>query len=206
MVDGRQNIRAGREPMGSMIKNRGLLFLIGGAEDHQGDRRVLKHLIGETQARDVAIIPTASGYPLDIGRDYTDAFRDLGVERVNCLDIRYRDEADRDENLKALETADMIFFSGGDQVKLVDTLARAQFMDRVRMRFEAGDLHIDVTRAGATAAGNPMIYHGNHDGLTKGSVAHSDGFGFIDGVAIDTHFTPRGRLSRLSQFLISGDC
>jgi cyanophycinase len=105
-----------------------------------------------------------------------------------------------------LKKADLIFFGGGDQVKLVDTLIHTQFIELVRRRFETGDLHIAGTSAGATAAGNPMIYDGNHDGLIKGSVKHADGFGFIDGVAIDTHFFARGRLSRLSQFLISGLC
>ncbi len=32
------------------------------------------------------------------------------------------------------------------------------------------------------------------------------GFGLIDGVTIDTHFSARKRLARLSQFLISGGC
>jgi cyanophycinase len=33
-----------------------------------------------------------------------------------------------------------------------------------------------------------------------------EGFGLIDGVTIDTHFSQRRRLPRLSQFLISGKC
>ncbi len=190
----------------SSSMTRGLLFLIGGAEERQGDKLVLKHLVDRTQANEIVIIPTASAYPQDIIRDYTDAFRNLGIRRITGLDIRYRDEADRDENLEAIEKADLIFFGGGDQVKLVDTLIHTQFVNLVKMRFESGDLHIAGTSAGATAAGNPMIYHGNHDGLIKGSVEHADGFGFIDGLAIDTHFSARGRLSRLSQFLISGNC
>jgi len=190
----------------SASKESGLLFLIGGAEDRQGDKLVLKHVVDQTRADEIVIIPTASAYPQDVSRDYSQVFRNLGIRGITCLDIRYRDEVDRHDNLAALKKADLIFFGGGDQVKLVDTLIRTQLIDLIRMRFEAGDLHIAGTSAGAAAAGNPMIYHGNHDGLTKGSVEHSDGFGFIDGLAIDTHFSARGRLSRLSQFLISGDC
>lgn len=184
----------------------GLLFLIGGAEDRQGDRMVLNHLVEQTQARHVAIVPTASNYPHDINCEYSDVFRSLGVAGITCLDIRHRDDADRDDRLNALRKADLIFFGGGDQVKLVNTLNHTQFIHLVKRRFEAGDLHIAGTSAGASAAGNPMIYYGNHHGLKKGSVKHADGFGFIDGVAIDTHFSARRRLSRLSQFLISGHC
>jgi cyanophycinase len=186
--------------------NNGLLFLIGGAEDRQGEKQVLRQLVERTQASRIVIVPTASAYPKDATCDFTDAFADLGIADVACLDIRYRDEADRDDHLNALETADVVFFSGGDQVKLVNTLKHTQFIDLVRTRFNAGKLHVAGTSAGATAAGNPMIYYGNRNGLKKGSVRHAEGFGFITGVTIDTHFSVRKRLSRLSQFLISGHC
>jgi cyanophycinase len=186
--------------------NKGLLFLIGGAEDRQGDKQVLRQLVERTLASRIALIPTASSYPKDASCDFTDAFTDLDIAEVACLDIRHRDEADRDDHLQILETTEVVFFSGGDQVKLVNTLKHTRFIDLIRRRFEAGELHVAGTSAGAAAAGNPMIYYGNRSGLKKGTVRHADGFGFIDGVAIDTHFSARKRLSRLSQFLISGHC
>jgi cyanophycinase len=186
--------------------NKGLLFLIGGAEDRQGDKQVLQKLVERTQANRIAIIPTASSYPKDASCAFTDAFSDLDIADVACLDIRYRSEADRDDHLQIMETTDVVFFSGGDQVKLVNTLKHTRLIDLIRKRFDAGELHVAGTSAGAASAGNPMIYYGNRNGLKKGTVKHADGFGFIDGVAIDTHFSARKRLSRLSQFLISGHC
>lgn len=192
--------------MGSIFMQSGFLFLIGGAEDRKGDKLVLKHLVDKTKPTNIIIIPTASAYPQDIYRSYTDAFRGLGIKEIQCLDIRYRDEADSEENLEAIEKADLIYFGGGDQVKLVDTLKRTDLFNRMRARFEAGDLHIAGTSAGAAAAGNPILYNGDRKGFQKGSIKSSEGFGFIDGVAIDTHFSARRRLSRLCQFLISGPC
>ena len=192
--------------MGSIVNQSSHLFLIGGAEDRKGDKRVLKHLVNQTHPTHIIIIPTASAYPQDIYRNYADAFGDLGIKEIQCLDIRYRDEADSEQNLAAIEKADLIYFGGGDQVKLVDTLKRTVFFDRMRARFEAGDLHIAGTSAGAAAAGNPILYNGDRKGFQKGSIKSSEGFGFIDGVAIDTHFSTRRRLSRLCQFLISGQC
>jgi len=186
--------------------NRGLLFLIGGAEDRTGDKLILKTILDQTHAHRIVIIPTASGYPKDIFRTYDNAFRGLGTRDIRCLDIRYRDEADRQEYMEILEHADLVFFGGGDQVRLVDTLADTKALELIGRRFEAGQLHIAGTSAGAAAAGSPMIYHGNHHGLKKGSVEYSEGFGIISGVAIDTHFSARGRIARLSQFLISGHC
>jgi len=192
--------------MGAFSIKRGFLFLIGGAEDKTGDKVVLKTILRRTEAKQIAIVPTASSYPQDVYRTYEDAFRHLGRRDTHCLDIRYPDEAERDEHLYTVERADLIFFGGGDQVKLVDTLMNTKLYDLIHEKFTAGELHIAGTSAGATAAGNPMIYHGNHDGLRKGSVESSEGFGFIDGVTVDTHFSARGRIARLSQFLLGGQC
>jgi len=185
---------------------RAYLFLIGGAEDRKGAKRVLKHLMDQAQPTNIIIIPTASAYPQDVYRSYADAFRDLGVIEIECLDIRYRDEVDRIKNLDAIERADLVYLGGGDQVKLVATMNRTKLFDRIRARFESGDLHIAGTSAGAAAAGNPILYNGDRRGLKKGSIKFSEGFGFIDGVAIDTHFSARKRLSRLCQLLVSGHC
>ncbi len=185
---------------------RGRLFLIGGAEDRKGDKRVLKHLVDQTQPSNIMVIPTASDYPQDVYRSYTDAFRDLGIKAIECLDIRYRDEVDREKNIEAIERTDLVYFGGGDQVKLVATLNRTRLFDRISDRFERGDLHIAGTSAGAAAAGNPIFYNGDRRGLKKGSIKFSEGFAFIDGVAIDTHFSARRRLSRLCQLLVSGHC
>jgi cyanophycinase len=189
-----------------VIKKRGYLYLIGGAEDRKGDKRILRHLIDQTQPTNIIIIPTASRYPRDIDRCYTETFGSLGVNNTRCLDIRHPDEADREENLKAIEKADLVYFGGGDQVKLVNTLKPTKLVDRMKIRFDAGALHIAGTSAGASAAGNPIFYDGDRRGFQKGSISISEGFGFLDSVAVDTHFSARKRLPRLCQFLLSGQC
>jgi cyanophycinase len=185
---------------------KGYLFLIGGAEDRKKDKHVLKHLVEQTRPTHILIIPTASAYPQDVFRSYADAFRDLEVDNVDYLDIRYRDEADREDYLAAVEQTDLIFFGGGDQVKLVDVLHHTHLFNRIRARFESGNLHIAGTSAGAAAAGNPILYNGDRRGYKKGSIKFAEGFGLIDGIAIDTHFSARRRFARLCQLLISGHC
>jgi len=183
---------------------RGYLFLVGGAEDREKDKHVLQHLVEQTRPRSILIIPTASAYPQDVYRSYRDAFSDLSVDKVNCLDIRYRDETEREEYFEAVEEADLIFFGGGDQVKLVDVLNHTQLFNRMCARFNSGDLHIASTSAGAAAAGNLILYNGDRRGYKKGSIKYSEGFGLINGVVIDTHFSARRRFARLCQLLISG--
>jgi cyanophycinase len=186
--------------------NRGHLILIGGAEDKDGDRSLLAQILETTRAEKIVIIPTASAYPGDIERNYCGAFNGFGIPEARCLKIRKASEADTDEHLEAVENTDLVYFSGGDQVRLVSRLMPTKLFDRIRTLFAAGTLHIAGTSAGASAAGNPLIYDGDRKGFLKGSIRSMAGFGLIDGVTIDTHFSARKRLARLSQFLLSGGC
>lgn len=185
---------------------RGYLTLIGGAENKDGDRSILAHILETTRAENIVIIPTASAYPVEIERNYCGAFNGFGVPETRCLHIRNARDADVEANLSAVEDADLVYFSGGDQVRLVSRLMHTRLFDRIRARFEAGSLHIGGTSAGASAAGNPLIYDGDRKGFLKGSIRSMAGFGLLDGVTIDTHFSARKRLARLSQFLVGGGC
>jgi cyanophycinase len=190
--------------MNPIINKPGELFLIGGAEDKKKDKRLLQQMVDQTRGEIIAFIPTASAYPRDIFEDYSKAFNELGIPKLHCLDVRYRDEADREEHLEAIEEADLVFFGGGDQVKLVRMLTGTRLFEHICRRFEQGQLNIAGTSAGAAAAGNPMIYNGDRRGFKKGTIKSAPGFGFVHGVTIDTHFLARRRLSRLAQFLLSG--
>ena len=184
----------------------GYIFLIGGAEDREGDRLVLKQLVAELRPEKLVLIPTASAYPHEIDRCYTATFLGLGISTVECLDIRHREDADRGEHLAAVQQADLVYFGGGDQAKLVNTLKHTRLFERIRARFEAGLTNIAGTSAGASAVGDPIFYDGTRKGFKKGSIKISEGFGFLEDVAVDTHFSARKRLARLCQFLLSGRC
>jgi len=182
-------------------KNRGYLVLIGGAEDRKGEKIVLQKLVKLNNAKNVALIPTATNYPQACGEDYYYAFKEIGIEKTNILDIRETKEADTPENFKMIEEADIIFFTGGDQVKLVNVLNNTKLISLITERFYNG-VTIAGTSAGAAAASNPMIFDGDTQGLQKGTVNAGPGFGFIKNITIDTHFVARGRIGRLTQFLI----
>ncbi len=190
--------------MTGKIKNKGHLVLIGGAEDRKGEKIVLNELVRINNARNVVIIPSATLYPAECGEDYYFAFRDIGLKNIDILDIRKSSDASTPENLKKIDRADMIFFTGGDQVRLTKILLKTHLTERIRERFEKEGLTIAGTSAGASAAANPMTYDGDTKGLIKGSVKYAEGFGFIENITIDTHFVARGRLGRLTQFLCNG--
>jgi len=183
---------------------RSFLILIGGAEDKDSKKSVLTSIIEDTQADNIVVIPTASNYPQDVYENYDRAFKSLGVNNVSCCDIRYNDEADKPEFLQKVSEAKLIFFSGGDQAKLVKTLAKSKLLEIINSRFYEGNLSIAGTSAGAAASAETMFFDGDYKGFLKGSIVVDKGFGFIKDIAVDTHFLHRERIPRLLQFLAMG--
>lgn len=183
---------------------KGNLVLIGGAEDRNKEKAVLENLVGLNNAQRVVVIPTATLYPGECGEDYYYAFKDLGLKQIDILDIRDRHDAAEKENFKIIQNANLVFFTGGDQVRLTQILLDTPLIDLIKDHFLNHKLTIAGTSAGAAAAANPMTFDGDNNGLVKGSVKHSKGFGFIENITIDTHFVARGRLGRMTQFLCNG--
>jgi cyanophycinase len=179
----------------------GPLVLIGGAEDKFFDKIILHRiarLAGGTGA-DIVVIPTASGVPREIGREYTRAFRDIGVHGVEVLDVRTRAEANDAAIVERVNEASGILFTGGNQLKLTQTLGGTLLLDAVRERHRTGSV-VAGTSAGASALSTPMIYEGQSaEALLKGKVKLTQGLGFLRGVVVDTHFVKRGRIGRLLQ-------
>ncbi|MCD4819319.1 MAG: cyanophycinase [Candidatus Cloacimonetes bacterium] len=189
-----------------MISNetKGHLVLIGGNEDKIRNREILHAIVKINNVQNIAVIPTASRYyPRQLGDKYKSAFKNLGVKKIELLDIRTAQEADKEENFEKIKSADCIFFTGGDQVRLVDILQKTKLLQVIKDEYQMGKT-VAGTSAGAAAASNPMIFDGDEMGFLKGSVNHSEGFGFINNFTVDTHFITRGRISRLTQFLLRG--
>jgi cyanophycinase len=185
-------------------KNKGHLVLIGGAEDKTHKKVILRHALKINEAKNVAIIPTASSYPKDLILKYRNAFYELGARNIFPIDIRRRKEADTSQYMEFIEQADLIFFTGGDQDRLVQILAGTSLLQQILRKHQRGAT-IAGTSAGASALGNPMILEGNgNKGFKKKFVVSKQGFGCLDKVVIDTHFLERCRIPRLAQTLSAG--
>lgn len=182
-------------------KPKGKLVAIGGAEDKKLEssilRRVLKFTGKETQT--VGVITTASGYPDDVFAEYRETFERLGAEKVHDIRIRERADAEKAAMIEMIDDSDVIFISGGDQMRLTSIFGGSAALDAIRRRHGEGAV-IAGTSAGAACQSTTMVYGGNAtDSLRKGAVKMTAGFGLIEGVIIDTHFLERGRFSRLME-------
>ncbi|MVN21361.1 cyanophycinase [Mucilaginibacter arboris] len=201
-----------------MIIPKGKLIIIGGAVDlgtnisaseniKQPDHLrffehgILKRIITESAHPYnplVEVITTASRIPELVGEEYIRAFNQLHVENVNVLDIRSREDAANAAYLERIRKADVVMFTGGDQLRLSSIFGGTEFLSILKERYFHEHLLIAGTSAGAAAASANMIYRGeSNDAMIKGEVQITAGLGFIDSVIIDTHFVQRGRIGRL---------
>ena len=202
---------------------KGKLILIGGAVDKGSfteksfDSRVeknlnffetgiLKRMILESKHREnskIEIITTASKAPQVVGPEYAKALEYLGAKNVHVFHIDKREEALAEESVERVKKADMVMFTGGDQLRLTSILGGTPLHTLLQEKYQNEDFVFVGTSAGAAAASNSMIYQGSSsEALLKGEVKMTSGLGFIDDVVIDTHFVHRGRIGRLFQAVV----
>jgi cyanophycinase len=186
-------------------EGRGLLALIGGSEDRKSGNGLLARIVLESRAQRVAVVPAASTAQEELDRDYREVFLRLGVPQVEPLVVRDRSQADSPMNLEKIEGAELIFFTGGSQVRLLETLEGTRLAELI-LKKHLGGTALAGTSAGAAAAGEWTIFYGDGHGTEKEASGWRRGFGFLPGLTVDTHFLERSRIYRLAQFLAAGFC
>jgi cyanophycinase len=177
----------------------GKLVAVGGSEDKTDDMEVLKAIceLPEGGTKIVEIIPTASRQPAEAAAQYEEPFRNLGVETVGIMDIESRQDANREDFVARILAADVVFFTGGDQLRITNLLGGSAVLDTMMGHYQRGGV-IAGTSAGAAAMSQAMIYQGKAGGaMRKGNVQMTPGLGLIRRTVVDSHFTQRGRFSRL---------
>ncbi|MBS0456652.1 MAG: cyanophycinase [Proteobacteria bacterium] len=177
---------------------RGWIIPIGGAEDKQSRRRILRRFVdlcGGEHA-DIVVIPTASRLP-DTGSKYEDLFDRLDAGKVTALDIAKREDGAREDVLKRLEKANGVFFTGGNQLRISTILGGTPAAKMIRER-NAHGVHVAGTSAGASILSEHMIAFGKEGSSPRaGSVRLAPGLGLTNRFIIDQHFRQRDRLGRL---------
>ena len=171
------------------------------------EQGILRKIIDESKLKNdsvIEILATASQIPQIVGPEYKKAFEYLGAKNVNILSIANREQANSDEILARINSADVVMFTGGDQLRLTSILGGTRLHEALLEKYENEDFLYAGTSAGAAAASENMIYQGlSHEALLKGEIKTTQGLGFIEDVIIDTHFVQRGRIGRLFQSVVN---
>lgn len=146
------------------------------------------------------VVTTASRIPEEIGQNYLEAFSRLKCTSINVIHIKSREDAEKEQYLKRLQEAEVVLFTGGDQMRLSAIFGGTKFHELLLKRYMEENFVIAGTSAGAMAMCSTMIARGKtSEALYKDEVKLSTGFGLIHSVIIDTHFIARGRFGRLAQ-------
>lgn len=177
---------------------KGILVMIGGREDKEGERAILREVVARARKRSVVVATISSGYPRDQWVAYSGLFKELAASDVAWLDLEERGGAFGEKGVALLSSAGCVFFTGGDQVRITSRLSGTPLEAAVRDLYQRGGV-VAGTSAGATAMSEVMLIAGQDEHLTKirNSLHMAPGLGLLPGVIVDQHFAERGRLNRL---------
>jgi cyanophycinase len=183
------------------VPSRGHLLLIGGGEKPTEAMGKFVELAGGPSAP-IVVIPTASSEP-DTGAYYVDLFfTGHGCTDVTPLEIRTKGDAGLAAHVAAVRRARGIFFSGGDQRRILDALEGTPVLEAIHERWRDGAV-IGGTSAG-TACQSPLMItgDGDFDVIHAGAVELRSGLGLFPGVVVDQHFIARQRFNRLLSVIL----
>jgi cyanophycinase len=174
------------------------LIIIGGHEDKTDKKLILRAVAERVGSGRLVIATVASQMPRDLYEEYESVFRGLGVKHVYKLEVETRDDALSDKNVRVLDDATAIFFTGGDQVKITSQLGCSPLCERIQEIYETGGT-IAGTSAGASVMSETMMVGGEGEETHRigGSLKLAPGLGLIRGIIVDQHFAERGRIGRL---------
>lgn len=177
----------------------GDLIIIGGAEDKEGDKEILKKVCNSiNKNNDLILIATiATEYPEEALNKYSEIFKKLGVKNIKGLNIKNRKDSEKEENIKLIKSAKLIFFTGGDQLRITSLIGGTAIYSEIKLAIEKG-CTIVGTSAGASVMSEVMVVQGDDDeSPRKCTLKMAQGLGFVKSIIIDQHFAQRGRVGRL---------
>ncbi|MDN3647270.1 cyanophycinase [Pontixanthobacter aestiaquae] len=202
----------------------GQLIIVGGGLDPT-NAAIFKALLDARPAgkKTVAIIPAASGSPAGSAKRFAENLQRHGLDEDNIVTIRlavkddpntrgvdesrWAGNAGRKSEIAKLEEAGAIWFTGGDQARIVQSLLNSDGSETPMLaaihHHHATGTAIGGTSAGAAMMSTMMLLQGDTPGalLPDGSgekLALGRGLGFFRHGLVDQHFGERARLGRLA--------
>jgi cyanophycinase len=186
----------------------GNLVIVGGGGRPES---VMKKIIELSPDNSILVIPMASGIPDSVGWEQRDQFLEYGASIVDILMLTYAD-SNNVHVAEIIRNANGIWFSGGDQNRLMGYLGTGILFDAVHEAYRNGAV-IAGTSAGAAVMSEIMITGDENrpDRSRSFATIHEDnvvvnpGLGLLKDIIVDQHFIRRNRLNRLISVLFDQD-
>ena len=158
--------------------------------------------LGGGVAGRLVVVPQASGDPAEVGAAQAAEFVAAGFGAATVA----LGHPDADSTVALFDRATAVFFSGGDQSRLVAHLAGTRALAAVRALHARGGV-VAGTSAGAAVMSavmltgsesvNPDAADAPFSTVEPGNVVTAEGFGFVTWAVVDQHFAVRRRQNRL---------
>ena len=176
----------------------GLLIIVGGAEDKEGDCVILKYAAEKLPGQStLTVLTTATEHSEEVGGEYRRVFGKLGVKNIQLLDINTREEANDPDICERLRASGCIFFTGGDQLRITSIIGGTDTNEVLKEVYRGGGI-IMGTSAGASVMSSTMAVQGeDNQPARKCTLKMAPGLDLISDTLIDQHFDQRGRFGRL---------
>jgi cyanophycinase len=175
---------------------KGHLVLNGGGKRPASVMNKFIELSGGKDAL-ILVVPTASELS-DTGEYYQEQFmKEYGCTNVTPLKLTKKRHAKNKKIVALIEKAGGIWFSGGDQRRIIDVIKDTPVGAAISAAYRRG------ATLGGTSAGTACMSHnmitgdGEFDRMTADNVVMWEGLGFFPHAILDQHFIARGRQNRL---------
>ena len=214
----------------------GTLVIAGGAVAPDNEAIFSAFADGLLPEGPVLVIPAASGRPVGSGNDVVDSLVRFGVarDRIRVYPLalvddkgtesvdesEWRENAWRDQHVAQARGAAGVWFTGGDQMRIVRALRNesgeeSPLLTVIRKQLDSGAV-IGGTSAGAAVMSERMITGGDSfstlidprpdtyeaiEEQESGRLSMTAGLGFLGTGLVDQHFDRKARLGRLVRAL-----
>jgi len=181
------------------------LVIIGGGDHPPAAMARLVEWSGGAASR-MLVVPWASVEPKESCDELVAEMKTHGVAEAVCAPFAKLDDKGNASPLDAasrgvfeqqLARATGLYFTGGDQVRIMAVLAADGLREAVRARYAAG-VAMAGTSAGAAIMSERMITgEGDFTVIDGAKVEVKQGLGLLPGAIVDQHFVKRQRENRL---------
>lgn len=221
--EGIQVVESPIGPTSDVMVSQKHFVAVGGALD---DENIAIHqaMLVRNDVNKIVIVPYASADPEKAAQGSIERFKKYRPDATYVvLPDASKDDASRDLAASWIGHADLVFFTGGDQKRLIARFGSGQKPNSVLQALNSGmqkwGTLVAGTSAGAAMMSDPMFLGGGSESALSGELATDGedgdpgaregdrepptgvrlgpGLGLVPSVIIDTHFFPRGRIGRL---------
>jgi cyanophycinase len=178
------------------------LLVIGGGERPPDAMKKFVEWSGGAKSR-ILVVTWASGVPDESYASLEKAFQTANAGFVEHAPVRPLDDEKRSKFVELLNNASGVFFSGGDQNRIMDVLADEGLLQMLKSKYNSGT-PFGGTSAGAAVMSDPMMTGEADLKILDGTkVGVRKGLGLVPNVVFDQHFLVRQRHNRLFGLIIA---